>query len=207
MSGAECQHGSSNDEGDLMAADWWEDENFDQRGWDVFHTAWEQVEDVLKSGGLSDENMLQHVPYLVMRGALRECGRFGDPVVGSPIEALFLMAWMPEAVRGELLLEPQVTVGPYRVDFQVMDVRVPHGSGARRRAIGAKLVVECDGHDFHERTKEQAERDKRRDRWLTLNGYTVMRFTGREVWRDPFACVADVVSWFTTQQGDADAED
>jgi very-short-patch-repair endonuclease len=48
-----------------------------------------------------------------------------------------------------------------------------------------RLVCELDGHDFHERTKEQATRDKARDRALTSAGYTVMRFTGSEVWRDP----------------------
>ena len=24
-----------------------------------------------------------------------------------------------------------------------------------------KMVIECDGHDFHERTKEQARRDRK----------------------------------------------
>jgi very-short-patch-repair endonuclease len=56
-----------------------------------------------------------------------------------------------------------------------------------------KLVVECDGHDFHERTKEQAEHDKKRDRKLTELGYTVLRFTGREIWRDPMACALQAI--------------
>jgi hypothetical protein len=43
----------------------------------------------------------------------------------------------------------------------------------------------CDGHDYHERTKEQAERDKSRDRALKRAGYDVIHFTGREIWRDP----------------------
>lgn len=43
------------------------------------------------------------------------------------------------------------------------------------------LIVEVDGHDFHEKTKEQAARDKRRDRDMVSSGYSVMRFTGSEV--------------------------
>ena len=41
-----------------------------------------------------------------------------------------------------------------------------------------QVVVECDGHNFHERTKDQASRDRTRDREMTLAGFKVMRFTG-----------------------------
>ena len=33
--------------------------------------------------------------------------------------------------------------------------------------------MECDGHDFHERTKEQASSDKKRDRSLQAAGFLV----------------------------------
>lgn len=54
------------------------------------------------------------------------------------------------------------------------------------------LVVELDGHDFHERTKEQSTRDKARDRDITRKGWRAARFTGSEVWRNP-RCVAEYV--------------
>lgn len=50
------------------------------------------------------------------------------------------------------------------------------------------LAVELDGHEWHERTKEQAERDKSRDRALLEAGIPVMRFTGSEINRDPHDC-------------------
>lgn len=53
------------------------------------------------------------------------------------------------------------------------------------------IGVEIDGHDFHEKTKEQATRDKRRDRsLLSLAGSpsVLIRFTGSEVFEDPFGC-------------------
>jgi very-short-patch-repair endonuclease len=53
-------------------------------------------------------------------------------------------------------------------------------------------VVELDGHAFHERTKEQAAKDKARDRWMTGAGYAVVRFTGSEVWANPFAVASEV---------------
>ncbi len=82
-----------------------------------------------------------------------------------------------------LFIEPQAIVGDYRVDFLL----TPTASGL----TGRKIVVECDGHDFHERTKEQAERDRSRDRGLTA-GHTVLRFTGSEIYRNPRACAAQI---------------
>lgn len=76
------------------------------------------------------------------------------------------------------VLDPQVVVGQYRVDLVL--------SGD-----GFKVAIECDGHDFHEKTKHQAARDKFRDRFLTASGYTVLRFTGSEIWNAPLTCGLD----------------
>ena len=57
----------------------------------------------------------------------------------------------------------------------------------------AKIAVELDGHDFHERTKEQAARDKARDRALTTAGWRVVRFAGSEVYADAAKCLAEVM--------------
>jgi very-short-patch-repair endonuclease len=82
-------------------------------------------------------------------------------------------------------VEPQKQIGSYRVDFLIThpSYKIP-------------IVVECDGHDFHERTREQAERDRSRDRSLTASGYRVIRFTGREIWRDPWSCAAEIDEQF-----------
>jgi uncharacterized protein DUF559 len=55
-----------------------------------------------------------------------------------------------------------------------------------------KLVIEVDGHDFHDRTKQQASYDRERDRELTLEGHRVIRFTGSDVFNDPYKCVEDI---------------
>lgn len=91
---------------------------------------------------------------------------------------------LPTAVCALVL--PQVSVLPYRVDFMV--IHAANLSGC------AGIVVECDGHDFHEKTKEQAVRDKARDRDLQERGYQVFRFTGSEIWSDPIACADQVLS-------------
>ena len=79
----------------------------------------------------------------------------------------------------------QVTIGKYRADFLIA-----YRPG--RRDI-KYLVIECDGHDFHERTKEQAEHDRRRDREMLSSGIPVLRVTGAEVWRSPVKAAFDVL--------------
>ena len=82
-----------------------------------------------------------------------------------------------------LVLYLQRQLGPHRVDFTLT-----LSSLTSSRVCG--LVVECDGHDYHDRTKEQASRDRRRDRALQTDGWRVFRFTGSDIWHDAGGCVA-----------------
>ncbi len=74
----------------------------------------------------------------------------------------------------------QEPLGRYRVDFLI-------------KVGSASAIVECDGHDFHERTKEQAARDKKRDRELQMTGLKVFRYTGSEIFQDPAGCGFEVM--------------
>lgn len=78
-------------------------------------------------------------------------------------------------------IQTQVQIDKYRVDFLLVSAETSQ-----------RFVIECDGHNFHERTKEQAQRDRQRDRDLTAAGYIVLRFTGSEIWRDPWSCVEQI---------------
>lgn len=84
----------------------------------------------------------------------------------------------------DVVIAPQYHIRDHRVDFAIFV------NGIASDEI--KIVVECDGHDFHEKTKEQAARDKRRDRDLQIAGWKVLRFTGSEIWRDYYACATHV---------------
>lgn len=122
--------------------------------------------------------------------------RRDDKACDSPIERIFLLAFsMHYLVRGmprlnnrpralEFDIKTQNTIGPYRVDFLITCER------------DAQIIVECDGHDFHEKTKQQAARDKARDRFLQGKGFVVLHFTGSELWADPMSCAEQVVQMF-----------
>lgn len=72
-------------------------------------------------------------------------------------------------------------INNYRVDFLIV-YHFPGWQGlVNVSPYDIKIVVECDGYEFHERTKEQATRDKQRDRDLTSLGYVVLRYTGSEI--------------------------
>jgi hypothetical protein len=75
-----------------------------------------------------------------------------------------------------------------RLDFALLPEVQAQANGVRYR-----VAVELDGHDFHERTKEQARRDKQRDRVLQTAGWIVLRFAGSEVFADPHSCEVQAV--------------
>lgn len=67
-----------------------------------------------------------------------------------------------------------------------------------------KLLFEFDGHIWHEKSPERVEKDKQRERDLIDNGYTLYRFSGREVYKDIDKIVDDCVSFYFERIPDAD---
>lgn len=78
----------------------------------------------------------------------------------------------------------------YKLDFVIKCVFAEGVAGYEKSSL---IAVECDGHDFHERTKQQAAHDKRRDRVMTAGGLRVLRFTGSEIFKDAGACATQVM--------------
>lgn len=73
----------------------------------------------------------------------------------------------------------ELPIGRFRADFAFV-------------SFAGLVAVECDGHNFHDRTPEQAEHDRSRDRFLAKNGWRTLRFTGREIVRDAVECVGEI---------------
>jgi very-short-patch-repair endonuclease len=104
-----------------------------------------------------------------------------------PLERL-----LADADKCCLIIERQCQVAGWRVDFLIRAWDFGTRSG---RPGWARLIVECDGHDFHERTRLQAMRDRGRDRAAQQLGIKIFRFTGSELWGDPMGCVEQVNDW------------
>ena len=101
---------------------------------------------------------------------------FNDHPEPTPIESLFYASVMLYLGSWGFLddwkITPQLTVNTHRVDFSF------------KHENGGEFFIDLDGHDFHERTREQAKRDRSIDRKFALNGQTLLRYTGSEVWSE-----------------------
>lgn len=92
----------------------------------------------------------------------------------------------PHMDAASICLGAQIWVFDWPVDFVVW----AHDGERWRRAL-----IECDGHQFHSSTKEQAARDRSRDRQAQLADIPMLRFTGTEIWADPGGCADAITRW------------
>lgn len=146
--------------------------------------------------GILDERMSFHIEdYLSsMLAELEGCE--------SPIERIFALELSRVCKASELNFmgdifewktQGEVTVfegrhreKKYRADFLVDFLKQVNG-------IHYQFVIECDGHEFHEKTKEQAAKDKKRERNMLESGIVVIRFTGSEVHENPYKCATQAI--------------
>lgn len=132
---------------------------------------WREPED-------GDGKLMIHAIYIDIEFLIRFVSRdpnlvheFTPNIFESPIEKMFY-----ELAFHELNMYPQHPVGPYRLDFAIPEKRI---------------AIELDGHEYH-KTKEQRTHDAARDRYLMENDWTVLRFTGTEIYKNTKACVDQI---------------
>lgn len=134
--------------------------------------------------------------------------KFGPPNLPFSEHRCRLSLSTKDLWRDCLEIEPQARLCGFRVDFMLtftgerLAPRSQGDDGAKSwhhelQPIQKKMIVECDGHDFHEKTKEQAKRDKLRDRILQSLGFPVYHYTGSEIWDDAFGAAAQVIRHLT----------
>lgn len=127
--------------------------------------------------------------------AFRDMARVLGPYqkIESPIEGVFWVWWAAlQATDQRMSLDTYAfgLAGQYevvasdgsrfRLDFAVPDFQV---------------AIELDGHEFHERTKDQVAYRNMRDRKLTADGWQVFHISGSELWRSPLERVSEVYSF------------
>jgi hypothetical protein len=118
----------------------------------------------------------------------------------SPIEIIFFSwwvafdvahsAWHMGNIRGPMLhlsTQREITIGAskYRLDFVVVPTSRTDDEHRLRDELFPKVAIELDGHDFHEKTKEQVTYRNRRDRDLQAAGWRVFHISGSELARRP----------------------
>ena len=58
-----------------------------------------------------------------------------------------------------------------------------------------KVAIECDGHAFHEKTKEQVAYRNRRDMDLKSNGIDILHCSGSQIYKEPFGVACDIINY------------
>lgn len=105
----------------------------------------------------------------------------------TPIERIAfaeIFRWLSDmGLMDTIKLETQKKFGPYYADFYLS-----YASGKQK----LEIIVECDGHEFHEKTKAQVSRDKKRDRYFTKLGINTLRYSGSDLVKDPSIVISDV---------------
>lgn len=110
-------------------------------------------------------------------------------ITESPIEAELLVALLPHG-----WIATGYELGPWRLSTQKEVVIDEHQYRIDIALVSPfkRIAVECDGAQWHS-SPDDAAKDAARDRALVLDGWTVLRFTGREIHRTPDACARDVM--------------
>ena len=78
--------------------------------------------------------------------------------------------------QADVVIAPQYQTENCRIDLAVFINIFPNEE--------TKIAVECDGHNFHAKVPEQVARDTARNGDLTIAGWRLQRFTGRQIRRE-----------------------
>ncbi len=119
----------------------------------------------------------------------------------SPLERkLFL-----ELKRANIHFQPQYPLNWYgqEISTEGKSYHDPHNNFKEVLTVvdffieknDVRLCVYTDGHTYHERTEEQAKRDRNIDRKLQELGFKVLRYTGKDVNDDIKKITGDILKW------------
>jgi restriction endonuclease-like protein len=136
------------------------------------------------------------IPLMLERLASAYRFEFGHPGFLAAIQETSenIIAVSPQCELGENGRGPVI----FRVDICL----IVKNSSLDREQLPLMIAIECDGHDWHERTKIQARRDRSRDRQLARSGWIVQRFTGSEITADAKECAHELLDLISSWYGD-----
>jgi very-short-patch-repair endonuclease len=108
-------------------------------------------------------------------------GRHGVPAFRAALEE-----WVIDGLPADSVLEvamrrlfERYRLPPFEFHARIAGLEVDF------RIVGAPVVLECDGWEFHAKTRAQQARDAERDATLAEAGFVVIRFTYHQIVRRP----------------------
>lgn len=117
----------------------------------------------------------------------------------SPIEKIFFLSFnLVKTIRDNELPENYVALSAYpQYEIETNDKKfiVDFDVILECQDYYKELIVECDGHDFHEKTKKQVIHDNEREYAIKMSGYDILRFSGSQIYNNPFKVANDVFDY------------
>ena len=117
--------------------------------------------------------------------------------IESPIEQIFITAfdlYIKMNKKENLFLFSQYPIKIKKKKY-IADFYFEEDEYVNRFNTDKRIVIECDGHDFHQKTKEQVKHDNEREYDLKMAGYEVIRFSGSQIYNEPFKCAEDTYNF------------
>ena len=112
----------------------------------------------------------------------------------SPIEKILATALTIET-KEKLYFEPQYEIQTknkkYIVDFLIFGDEYINTFLKK----DFKLIIECDGYDFHQKTKKQVNYDNQREYDLKMEKYDILRFSGSKIYNEPIKCANEILNY------------
>ena len=136
----------------------------------------------------------------------------GNNEITSPIEQIYYLADQILYYENDVSLfdmpipqyEIKCSNKRYKTDFFYTNEEskiLAEEQGFQYPYSDIRVIVECDGHDFHEKTKQQVKKDNERQMALQLAGYDVIHFSGSQVYENPMKCVKEVHDYIRMKLG------
>ena len=119
-------------------------------------------------------------------------GRHGVPAFRDALDE-----WVIDGKPTDSVLEPAMRSARRRARLPPVEFhRVIRGYEVDFWVIDSPIVLECDGWDTPRAQQGEFERDRVRDGELTAAGYITVRFTYRQITRQPAAQADRIRRWF-----------
>lgn len=116
----------------------------------------------------------------------------------SPIEQILSVALSVKSSVYDVYAVPQVEITSITKKKYYADFGIYKDYDSNSTLI---LLVECDGHNFHEKTKAQVKRDNEREYDLRMSGYDILHFSGSQIYADPYKCADEIFAYCEKKVG------
>lgn len=99
----------------------------------------------------------------------------------SPLEQALFLALKSENINAELQKRINRNGESFQNPIPIDKTNILTIPDFYLESNGKRICIYADGHTYHERTENQALRDRNIDRELQSLGFVVLRFTGKEI--------------------------